>query len=297
MLKSASIGRLEVLLTALLFSTGGTVIKAVSMTGWQVAGLRSAVAAAFLLWVMPSARRGWTWRTVAVGGAYSGALICYVLANKLTTAASTIFLYSTAPLYILILGPFVLGEPVRRRDAMVMLALLAGMSLFFLDVDPVSTSAPRPLLGNVLASLGGFFWALVVVGLRWLGRGQHSTRGGSVAAVVAGNLIAALVCLPMALPVGTTSSTDWLMIAYLGIIQVGLAYVIFTRALGRLPALEVSLLLLIEPVLNPLWAWLVHGETPGLGARFGGLLILSATAAAILIGARHSDEESSTTGQ
>ncbi|MGB5175083.1 MAG: DMT family transporter, partial [Thermoanaerobaculia bacterium] len=168
---------------------------------------------------------------------------------------------------------------------------------FFLDVDPVMASAPRPLAGNLLASLGGFFWALVVVGLRWLGRGQHSTRGGSVAAVVAGNLIAALVCLPMALPVGTNSSVDWLMIAYLGVVQVGLAYVIFTRALGRLPALEVSLLLLIEPVLNPLWAWLAHGETPGLGARLGGLLILSATAAASLIGGRHSKEASSTSGQ
>jgi len=297
MLKSTSVGRLEVFLTALLFSTGGAVIKSVSMTGWQVAGFRSAVAAAFLLLAMPSARRGWTWRTLAVGCAYSGALISYVLANKLTTAASTIFLYSTAPLYILILGPLVLREPVRRKDLMVMAALAAGMSLFFLDVDPVTASAPRPLVGNLVASLGGFFWALVVVGLRWLGRGQHSAQGGSVAAVVVGNLMAALVCLPMALPVGSTSSVDWWLIAYLGIIQVGLAYVIFTRALGRLPALEVSLLLLIEPVLNPLWAWLVHGETPGLGARLGGLLILLATASASLVGGRQVAESSTTTGQ
>lgn len=297
MLRSTSIGRLEVFLTALLFSTGGAVIKAVSMTGWQVAGFRSLVAAVFLLLVMPSARRGWTWRTLAVGAAYSGALISYVLANKLTTAASTIFLYSTAPLYILILGPLVLREPVRRRDLMVMLALAAGMSLFFLDVDPVTASAPRPLVGNLVASLGGFFWALVVVGLRWLGREQSSTEGGSVAAVVAGNLIAALVCLPMAVPVGTNSSADWLMIAYLGVVQVGLAYVIFTRALGRLPALEVSLLLLIEPVLNPLWAWLVHGETPGLGARLGGLLILMATAAASVVGSRQEEHSSAITGQ
>ena len=65
-----------------------------------------------------------------MGGAYSGALISYVLANKLTTAASTIFLYSTAPLYILILGPLVLREPVRRKDLMVMVALAAGISLW-----------------------------------------------------------------------------------------------------------------------------------------------------------------------
>lgn len=297
MLQSTTIGRFEVFLTALLFSTGGAVIKSVAMTGWQVAGFRSLIAAAFLLLVMPTARRGWTWRTLLVGGAYAGALISYVLANKLTTAASTIFLYSTAPLYILVLGPLVLREPVRRRDLMVIAAMAVGMSLFFLDVDPVTASAPRPLAGNLLASLGGFFWALVVVGLRWIGRQQHSTHGGSVAAVVAGNVIAALVCLPMALPVGATTSTDWLLIAYLGVIQVGLAYVIFTRALRRLPALEVSLLLLIEPVLNPLWAWLVHGEAPGLGARLGGLLILSTTAAASWLGSRQSEASSSTTGQ
>ena len=297
MLKSSSIGRLEVLVTALLFSTGGAVIKSVSMTGWQVAGFRSAIAAAFLVVALPSARRGWTWRTLAVGGAYSGALISYVLANKLTTAASTIFLYSTAPLYILILGPLVLREPVRRRDLMVMGALALGMSLFFLDVDPVTASAPSPLAGNLLAALGGLFWALVVVGLRWLGREQFPAQGGSVAAVVAGNLIAALVCLPMALPVVSATSTDGWLIAYLGVIQVGVAYVVFTRALGRLPALEVSLLLLIEPVLNPLWAWLVHGETPGLGARLGGLLILVATAAASVAGNRQARDSSSMTGQ
>ena len=297
MLKSSSIGRLEVLVTALLFSTGGAVIKSVSMSGWQVAGFRSAIAAAFLFLALPSARRGWTWRTLAVGGAYSGALISYVLANKLTTAASTIFLYSTAPLYILILGPLVLREPVRRRDLMVMGALAVGMSLFFLDVDAVTASAPRPLAGNLLAALGGFFWALVVVGLRWLGREQFPAQGGSVAAVVAGNLIAALVCLPMALPVISSTATDWWLITYLGVIQVGVAYVVFTRALGRLPALEVSLLLLIEPVLNPLWAWLVHGETPGLGARLGGLLILVARAAASVAGNRQARDSSSMTGQ
>ena len=295
--KSASIGRLEVLITALLFSTGGAVIKAVSMTGWQVAAFRSVIAAAFLLLILPSARRGWTWKTLAVGAAYSGALISYVLANKLTTAASTIFLYSTAPLYILILGPLVLREPVRRRDLLVMAALAAGMSLFFLDVDPVTASAPRPLVGNLLAALGAFFWALVVVGLRWLGRDQYPARSSSVAAVVAGNLIAAVVCLPMAFPVAASTSTNWLLISYLGVVQVGLAYVIFTRALARLPALEVSLLLLIEPVLNPLWAWLAHGEIPGLGARLGGLLILLATAVASLLGARQSGGSSSTTGQ
>jgi DME family drug/metabolite transporter len=293
MLKSASMGRLEVFCT----STGGAAIKSVSMTGWQVAGLRSGVAAAFLLLALPSARRGWTWRTFAVGSAYAGALVSYVLANKLTTAANAIFLYSTAPLYILILGPLLLHEPVRRRDLWVMAALAIGMSLFFLDIDPASVSAPRPLQGNLLAALGGFFWALVVVGLRWLGRDHLPARGGAVQAVVAGNLIAALVSLPMALPLGDSEVMNWVLIVYLGVVQVGLAYVLFTRALGKLRALEVSLLLLIEPVLNPMWAWLVHGETPGLGARLGGLLILSATAAAGLLASRQRAASGSASGQ
>ena len=95
--------------------------------------------------------------------------------------------------------------------------------------------------------------------------------------VVAGNAMACLACLPFALtPVGG-GTTDWLIVVYLGVFQIALAYVWMARGLRRLPALEVSLLLLMEPVLSTAWAWLVLGERPARVALLGCTLILAAT--------------------
>src|SRR5687767_4838998 len=83
--------------TALLFSTGGAAIKATTLTSWQVASFRSAIAAALLLAVLPEARKHWSWRLGGIGAVYAGCLVLFVAASKLTTAANAIFLQSAAP--------------------------------------------------------------------------------------------------------------------------------------------------------------------------------------------------------
>lgn len=284
--------RAELLLTALLFSTGGAAIKATTLSSWQVAGFRSGVAALTVFLLLPAARRRWRPRTLGVAAAYAATLLLYVLANKLTTAASTIFLQSTAPLYVLLLAPWLLKEPVRRLDAVYMGVVAGGMALFFVGVEPPLETAPDPLTGNILAAGAGFTWALTVIGLRFLGReqkgegakagrGRAATSEGATA-VVAGNFLVFVVALPLALPLEPApprvALTDWSVIAFLGIFQVGVAYVFMTRALKDVGALEASLLLLLEPVLNPVWAWLLHGEAPGRWSLAGGVLILAATA-------------------
>jgi len=282
--------RLELLLTALLFSTGGAAIKATELTFWQVASFRSGVAALTVFVLLPQARRRWRPRTLAVAAAYAVTLLLYVQANKLTTAASAIFLQSTAPLYILLLAPWLLGERVHRLDAIYMAVLAGGMALFFVGVEPPVKTAPDPLTGNVLAAISGLTWALTVIGLRFLGRGTSPGTSGSqvkasegAAAVVVGNFLTFVIALPMALPLQQTATPvtagDWAVIAWLGMFQIGVAYVFMTRALRDIGALEASLLLLVEPVVNPVWAWVVHGETPGLWSLSGGAVILAATAA------------------
>jgi drug/metabolite transporter (DMT)-like permease len=266
-----------ILTAALLFSTGGAAIKATALSSWQVAGLRSAVAAVALLVMLPQARRRWNPGIVLVGSAYAATLILYVTANKLTTAANTIFLQSTAPLYILILGPWLLKERLRSRDLIYMAVLAAGMSLFFAGTAEPSSTAPNPLLGNLLAATAGPTWALAVVGLRWMGRQSGRREGDVVAAVVAGNVIAALFCLPAALPIAAMTSVDLGLILFLGVVQIGVAYACLTAGIRHVPALEVSLLLLVEPVLNPAWAWLFHGELPTRLAAIGGAIIVLAT--------------------
>jgi drug/metabolite transporter, DME family len=260
----------------MLFSTGGAAIKAAEFTGWQTASFRSGVAAVAILLMTPAARRGWSVRTVLVGFAYAACLTLFVLANRLTTAANTIFLQSTAPLYLLFLSPWLLKEPIRRQDLGFMAAVGLGLALFFVSAEAPIATAPDPVRGNLLALVSGFFWAVTVCGLRWLGAG-NGEHGSPVAAVVSGNLTAFLVALPMALPLGSHGPVDWAVVIYLGVFQIALAYVLVTSALRHIPALEASLILLIEPVLNPVWAWLFQGERPGPWALLGGAIILGAT--------------------
>jgi DME family drug/metabolite transporter len=276
---SPTISRMQLLTAALLFSTGGAAIKATTLTSWQVAGFRSGLAGLALLIVMPAWRRVWSVRALAVGCAYAATMIFYVTGNKLTTAANTIFLQSTAPLYLLILGPLVLRERTRRIDLVFAAALAVGMLMFFVGIEAPVATAPDPLRGNVAGALSGFSWALTIMGLRWLGRAHRNDDGrdDAGAAVVAGNLITCLVCLFPALPVRGAVAVDWIVVAYLGLFQIGLAYVCLTRGVRRLPALEASLLLLLEPVLNALWAWLIHAERPGPWSLTGCGIILAAT--------------------
>lgn len=270
--------RILVLLAALLFSTGGAAVKACALTGWQVAAFRSGIAAVAIFIMLPATRRAWSLRLLPVATTYAATMILYVLGNKLTTAANTIFLQSTAPLYIMLLGPLLLGEKIRRRDLVFAASLAVGMAFFFTGDQPASATAGQPVLGNLLAGCAGFSWALTIMGLRWLGRSSDSDRDESAAAVAWGNGLAFLVALPFALPVTSSSPDDWLLVGFLGVFQIGVAYVFLTRGVRRVSALEVSLLLLLEPVLNPLWALIFHGEKPTPWAAFGGAIIILATA-------------------
>jgi drug/metabolite transporter (DMT)-like permease len=268
--------RLEVLAAALLFSTGGAAIKACSLTSWQVAGSRSAIAFLAVLAILPRSRTRWTRATLAVGFAYAATMVLFVVANKLTTAANTIFLQYTSPLYLVLAGPLLLDEPVRPRDLAYLGVLGAGLALFFVDTPGGSHSAPQPALGNALALLSGAFWAATALGLRWMAR----PGGGSApveTAVASGNLIAFVACMPALLPL-RASTADVVIVLYLGIFQIAAAYYFLTRGLRAVPVLEASLLLLLEPVLNPVWAWLLHGERPGPWSLAGGAAILVATA-------------------
>jgi drug/metabolite transporter (DMT)-like permease len=282
--RTRALPRLKLVAAALLFSTGGAAIKATTLTGWQVACFRSGVAALAVFLLAREARRGWSWRAALVGVAYAATLILFVTANKLTTSANTIFLQATAPLYMVVLSPWLLGERLRREDLIVMAAVAVGLALVLAGHDAPVATAPDPARGNVLAALSGLTWALTVCGLRWVG---DEARGGSaVPSVVLGNAIAFLAALPFALPLGASRTVDWAVIAYLGIFQIGVAYLLVSSGLRQVTAIEASILLLVEPALNPFFAWLVHGEKPSAFAMAGGLIILGATTLRTWIDAR-----------
>jgi drug/metabolite transporter (DMT)-like permease len=275
--------RSKVVLAAVLFSTGGAAIKWSGFDGWQLAGLRAGLAFTTMLTLIPEARRGWSWRTTLVGCAYAATTLLYVQANKHTTAASAIFLQATSPLFILMLAPRLLGEHATRRDLVQMAMMGLGLALFlFGGVDRPSATAPNPLLGDVLAAICAVTWAFTVIGYRWI-----AARGGSVAtAAASGSLTACIVALAVALPLSAGRPVDWAVVVFLGVCQLGVPYVFLASAIPRVRALEVGLFMLIEPVLNPVWAWLVHGERPGPATLVGGALILGATVVRSVVDAR-----------
>lgn len=276
--------RLQAISAAVLFSTGGAAIKVAAFTAPQVSALRSGIAAIALL-VLFRRRATWSLPAVLIGFVYAATLTLFVLSTKLTTAANAIFLQSTASLYILALAPRILGEPIQRRDVVFMVAIAAGLVCCFLGQPLATTTAPDPVTGNVIGVICSVAWALTLLSLRWAER-REEQRGIGLSAVIGGNLLAALVSLPFALPLPHASTGEWATIVYLGVFQIGLAYVFLTTAMRHLPALEVSLLLLLEPVLNPAWTWLVRGERPGTWTIIGGAVIVFATAIKTVYDAR-----------
>ena len=259
----------------MLFSTGGVVIKSASLTGWQVASFRSGVAALALLLLLPQARQVPSVRALPVSVAYAGTMLLFVLANKLTTAANTIFLQSTSLLSLLALGPWLLKERLRPRDFALVVTVAVGLALFFVSSQPAVT-APNPAAGNLLGAVSGLTWALTLLGLRKLER-DATTPNPSTTALLAGNLVVFLCALPFALPAQAFEARDVAIILYLGVFQIALAYICLTKGLRGVPAFEASTLLLVEPVFNPVWTWLLLGEEPGVWAITGGALILMAT--------------------
>jgi DME family drug/metabolite transporter len=283
--------RLLVLAAAVLFSTGGAAIKSTSLTAWQVASFRSGIAAIAILCMLRGSRRLPDRATWMVGLIYASTMVLFVVANKLTTAANAIYLQGTAPLYILLAAPFLLREPVKRADVLFMGALAVGLGAFFWGVEPARQTAPNPGLGNLAALASGLTWAGTVMGLRWLGR-RSSDPSATQPSLVAGNVLACVMTLGLALPIAGIPARDLVILGFLGVFQIGLAYVCLAHGITGVPALEASLLLLLEPVLNPIWAWLVHGEAPGPWALAGGAVIMAATVVRTVWDARVSSRAS-----
>lgn len=245
--------------------------------------LRSAVAAAALWLVVPDARRGYRPAALLAAVPYAATLVLFVTATKLTTAANAIFLQSTAPLYLLALAPAVLGEPVRRRDIALLGCMLAGLALVAADAPAAVATAPAPRAGNLAGAASGLTWALTVVGLRGVVARDPAARLPG-ATFVTGNVLAALAAAPAAVPLPPLPLREALVVLWLGVFQIGLGYLLLGSGVRGASAMTTAMLLLLEPMLNPLWVWLLHGEVPGTRAAAGGAVILVATAVQAVAG-------------
>jgi drug/metabolite transporter (DMT)-like permease len=251
--------------TALLWSMGGFLIKGVNWNPAAIAGTRSAIAAG-LIWLC-CRNFNFTWSFDQIGGAicYAATVILFVTANKMTTAANAILLQYTAPIYVALFSGWFLGERVTRVDWLTITVAFGGMFLFF--QDDLSSGG---FWGNIIAIASGVAFAALCLFTR------KQKDGSSLESLLLGNLLTALIGLPFMMRGPFPNLAGWLGLAVLGIFQLGLSYICYAKAMKQLSALEGILIPVIEPVLNPIWVFLLLHETPGCGAILGGLVILTA---------------------
>jgi drug/metabolite transporter (DMT)-like permease len=275
-------GLVAVLSAAVLWSTGGLLIKWVSLDALGLTMWRSLLAGV-VIWLVARPRLKSPWQTNrltwGIALTYALTLVMFVSATKLTTAASAIFLQYTAPIYLLATGAAFLGERPSRLDFAAVAVAFGGMALFFvgkLDADSVN--------GNLLAAASGVTLAAMFTLLRAPG----CTEATRPEAMVWGNILLVVGLLAVNLARKTSEpfapdASDVAGIAFLGVVQIGIAYLLFGFGVARVQALEASLIGMLEPVLNPVWVFLFLGETPGWWAVLGGAIIVSAVAARTLV--------------
>jgi drug/metabolite transporter (DMT)-like permease len=274
----------RIALASVLWSTGGLGIKLAPLPGPLVAAGRALVTLLFHVAVFrPDIRRA-RWDTAV---AYAGMILCFVIATKLTTAANAIFLQYTGTAWVLLLAPRVLGERLMAADVVAAVLALIGVGLCGAD-----GLRAGHLDGDALGALSGVFCAGSTLLMR---RDAKDTAGDTaLASTTLGNLLCAAVGLPLTAVLAPEAFAwlaeprAWLALLYLGVVQMGVTYVLWVRALRFVTAGVAAVVALLEPALGPLWVWLGTGETPGPLALAGGGLVLAALAGRTLWGMRKS---------
>ena len=251
-------------LTSILWSFSGVCTKFISWNGFAVAGIRGLIAALLLLIVNRRPRLPRSGFQVAAIFSYVGLVVLLILSTKLTTAANAILLQYTAPIYSAILGYFVLKEPVTRHDITVIVLVLIGLAVFLYD-----GLADGRMAGNLIALLSGVCYGAMNVFMRKCDKDAPADN------IFWGNLLAFVLMLPfMGRPEITAVNIG--IILFMGIFQLGLAYILYSIAIPHVPALEATIITVLEPILNPVWVMLFYGEKPGIRTIIGGAIVLLA---------------------
>ena len=277
-------GILYVVAAALLWSTGGIGIKAVVDPALKVTFYRSLFAAIALLLLFGKpvwGVRRWKSTTAFATAiiSYATCLTTFVIATKWTTAANAIFLQYAGVVWVLLLSPLVVREPLRGRDAAAIGVAIGGMALFF-----VGRFETRGMAGNAMALVSSVFFAALILSLRR----EHDA---AQSAITWGNVFTAAALLPFVGHDLGLSMKSFLALLFLGIFQIALAYIFFVKGLKYVTATQASLTGMLEPVANPLWVLLFLGERPSGWALIGGSVVLATVAWHTVVSERAANSE------
>lgn len=268
-----TLGILAVLIGATVWSTGGLCIKLLPYDPYTILFYRSIFAALTFLAFFRQRALAFTPLVGTVGLLYAGLAICFVVATKTTTAANAVLLQYTAPIYVFLLEPFLFKFKLTKLNIITVIVCFVGMLLFFAE-----DLGGGSLKGNLIALFSGLLLAIMMIAQRF-NRAEHYDAG-----LFWGNIFIALICLPWFLKSATPTFEHWTLFFILGVIQIGIGYMLFNYGLKRTLAIESVLLAMMEPILNPVWVFIGYGEKPGIWTIFGGLLILGMLAVQVVLG-------------
>jgi len=280
-------GQMAVLAAAFLWSTSGLFIKLLEWHPFVIAGSRSFIAALFLLvlrFITPPKKgvKNAAFPLWACAFSYSLTMITFVSAVTLTTAANAVLLQYGAPVWVALLGWYFIREKPNWEQWAALVFVIGGLFLFFRE-----DLGGGALLGNALAIISGILLGAHSVFLRMLKDGNPTD------AMLLAHAITAVVGIPFLFifPPAITVSTV-LPILYMGVIQMGLSAVFFSYGIKRTTAIQAMLTAILDPMLTPVWVFVVLGEAPSLWALVGGTIIISAVVSSSLIGIRRTERES-----
>jgi len=253
-----------VVIASILWSTGGLLIKLSDWNPIAISGSRSLISALIMLAYIKKPKITKSKPQIIGAIAYAATVLFFVMANKLTTAANAILLQYTAPIFVAILGVWILKERIHWYDLASIAAVFLGISLFFIQGIEGGKA-----LGNVIAILSGFSMASATVALRL------QKDGSAVETTWLGNILTFIIALPFLGQV-QFDFKNVMIIVFLGVFQLGISYILYVNSLKYITALEAILLTVIEPLLNPLWVYIFTGEAPGILAIIGGIIVITA---------------------
>lgn len=233
--------------------------------GLAVASGRGLIAVAFLVATSRGLRFNFSRAQIVGGLGYAACTVTFCMATVLTSAANAILLQYTAPIWVALLGVWFLGERASRADWVTIAVALGGMVLFFRDSLTLGH-----LLGDALGLASGLAFAAMTIAMR------RQKDGSPLESIILGNALAGLIGLPWLVQAPALPASGWVALIVLGVVQLGLAYKLYALAIRHVTALEAVLITAIEPILNPIWVFLVVREAPSRWAVIGGTVVLVA---------------------
>lgn len=280
--KQKRMAMLQVLLCAAMWSIAGIFIKFLPWNSFVISSLRSLFAGSIVIIYIKYAKIPFVLssKTIKSGLALCMTMTLFVMANKYTTSANAIVLQFTAPMFIVVFSAIFLGQKFKKADVIAVLCTMAGISLFFFD-----EISGGKFFGNCVALCAGMAFACYYMSL---GTSDLSQR---MSTIIIANTMTFLIGLPF---IFTTSpeftSVTIANILILGVVQLGIPYIILAKASEYCPPLACSLLGAAEPLLNPVWVFIFDGEAPGLMSLVGGLFVIATISLWCVYNAKHDEK-------